>query len=181
METNKMNAIHAFDLKAYQPDTSSIAKKPKVTEEEYWDKYYDYSDVNYEWNNGELEEKGVSDLRTMSMADWFYELLGYYLKTHPIATKTFLEMGFNLALPQKNEVRRPDLGVVKNDNPIPLESSDKSYKGIYDLCVEAISHSTDEDIERDTFDKWQKYAQGGLKEYYILDGYNSLHRLLSSQ
>jgi len=111
----------------------------------------------------------------------FLKLLEYYLETHPIAQSTVLEVGFRLMLSQKNEVRRPDLGVVKNDNPIPLEPSDKSYQGIYDLCVEAISHSTDEDIERDTLDKWQKYAQGGLKEYYILDGYNSLHRLLSSQ
>jgi Uma2 family endonuclease len=165
-------AIHALDFKAYQPETTYIPKKHKITEEEYWEKYYDDPEVTYEWNNGELEEKGVSDMVTVSMADWFYELLGYYLKTHPIATKTFLEIGFHLALPQKNEVRRPDFGLVLNSNPIPLQPSDKSYQGTFDLCVEAISNSKVIDIKRDTIDKRFEYAQGGVKEYYILDGYN---------
>jgi hypothetical protein len=164
--------LKAFELKAYQPETTYLLKKHKVTEAEYWEKYYDDPDITYEWNDGELEEKGVSDMVTVSMADWFYELLGYYLKTHPIATKTFLEMGFHLALSQKNEIRRPDFGLVLNSNPIPLEPSDKSYKGTYDLCVEAISNSKISDIKRDTEDKWLEYAQGGVKEYYILDGHN---------
>jgi len=165
-------AIHAFDLKAYQTDMEYIPQKPNVTEAEYWEKYYDDSEVTYEWNNGELEEKGVSDLVTMLMADWFYELLGYYLKTHPIATKTFLEMGFNLTLPQKNEVRRPDFGIVLNQNPIPFRPLDRSYQGTFDLCVEAISNSKITDIKRDTEDKWLEYAKGGVKEYYILDGHH---------
>ena len=167
-----MNPIHAFDLKAYQPDTSYPAKKQKVTESEYWANYYDYPEVTYEWNDGELEEKGVSDVITIVMYKWFLELLEHYLRTHPIAQSTVLEMGFSLALPQKKEVRRPDLGVVKNDNPIPLEATDKSYHGTYDLCVEALSDSKTKDIKRDTEDKWLKYAQGGVKEYYILDGHN---------
>jgi hypothetical protein len=173
METNKMNvAIHALDLKDYQSDTGYIIKKHKITKDEYWEKYYDNPEVTYEWNNGELEEKGVSDTVTMSMADWFYELLGYYLKTHPIATKTFLEMGFNLTLSQKDQVRRPDFGIVLNTNPIPLKPLDKSYQGTFDLCIEALSNSKVTDIKRDTEDKWLEYAQGGVKEYYILDGHN---------
>jgi len=165
-----MTASPAFDLKANQPDIGTIPKKQRVTEEEYWAKYYHYPEITYEWNEGELEEKGVSDVITVVMYKWFLELLEHYLRTHPIAQSMVLEMGFSLALPQKKEVRRPDLGVVKNDNPIPLESTDKSYQGTYDLCVEALSDSKPQDIKRDTLDKWQKYAQGGVKEYYILDG-----------
>ena len=32
-----------------------------VSEEEYWLNYYLESDVHYEWNNGRLEEKPVSN------------------------------------------------------------------------------------------------------------------------
>jgi hypothetical protein len=31
-----------------------------VTEPEYWEKYYNNSEINYEWNNGRLEDKTVS-------------------------------------------------------------------------------------------------------------------------
>jgi len=71
-----MNAVYALDLKAYQPDTTYVPKKHKVTEAEYWDKYYDYPDVTYEWNNGELEEKGVSDFVTISMAGHWGRSMG---------------------------------------------------------------------------------------------------------
>jgi len=165
-----MNAVYALDLKAYQPDTTYVPRKPKITKAEYWEKYYDYPDVTYEWNNGELEEKGVSDFVTISMADWFNKLLGYFLETHPLAKKTFLKFGFSLTLDQKKKIRRPDFGIVLNTNPIPLLPSDKSYQGIFDLCIEVLSDSKPEDIKRDTEDKWIKYAKGGVKEYYILDG-----------
>ncbi|EDN68521.1 conserved hypothetical protein [Beggiatoa sp. PS] len=126
-----------------------------------------------------MEEKGVSDVVTVFMYQWFWELLKHYLRTHPIAQSMVLEMGFRL----KNEVRRPDLGVVKNDNPIPLKPTDKSYKGIYDLCIEAISDSKPKDIKRDTIDKKAEYANSGVKEYYILDGhdrYMAFYRLNQS-
>jgi len=175
-----MNAVYALDLKAYQQDTTYVPKKPKVTEAEYWDKYYNYPDVNYEWNDGELEEKGVSNFITMSMADCFNKLLGYFLETHPLAKKTFLKFGFSLTLDQKKKIRRPDFGIVLNTNPIPLMPLDKSYQGIFDLCIEAISDSKPEDIKRLTSDKRIEYAKCGVKEYYILDGqdrYTAFYRL----
>jgi hypothetical protein len=146
--------------------------KRYVSEAEYWEKYYHSSDIIYEWNNGYLEEKPVSDFLTILMSDWFSELLGYFLKTHPIAHKTFLEMGFNLVLPNTTEARRPDLGVVLHSNPVPLLPTDKSYHGIFDMCIEALSDSSKADIERDTVDKKNDYAAAGVKEYYILDGHN---------
>ncbi len=32
-----------------------------VSENEYWEKYYEHPDFNYEWNNGALEEKPMAD------------------------------------------------------------------------------------------------------------------------
>jgi Uma2 family endonuclease len=106
------------------------------------------------------------------MSEWLSELLNHYLRVHPVAKKTWLEMGFNLALSSTSEIRRPDLAVVLNTNPVPLLLEDNSYSGIYDICIEAISDSTPEDIERDSTVKKIEYAQAGVKEYYILDGRN---------
>jgi len=154
-----------------------------VTEAEYWEKYYDYPDVTYEWNNGYLEEKAVSDFATYLTYEWFWELLKHYLRTKPIAKTVGLETGFKLKLPHKTFVRRPDSGIVLNTNKIPLLPKDRSYKGTFDLCIEAVSDSTKADIERDTEDKFEEYAQAGVKEYYILDGhdrYSGFYRLGTS-
>jgi hypothetical protein len=74
-----------------------------------------------------------------------------------------------LALPHKTTIRKPDLGVVLNSNPIPLGDKDRSYHGIFDLCIESLSDSSKNDVERDTVVKKQEYAAGGVSEYYILD------------
>ena len=177
-----MNASPVLNIKTYQPKPTYLPKRPKITETEYWDKYYDYPEKTYEWNNGELEEKGVSDFLTILLSEWFSELLSYYLKTHPIAKKTFLEMGFRLGI-QTTNIRRPDFGLVLNTNPIPLNPTDKSYQGTYDLCIEAISDSSNQDIKRDTIEKKHEYAKIGVKEYYILDGhdrYTAFYRLSKS-
>jgi len=147
-------------------------KRRRVTETEYWEKYYHAPDVTYEWNNGYLEEKAVSKLITYSMYKWFFKLIEHYLTTHPMAETTGLEMGFRLTLAGSTEIRRPDLGVVLNSNSVPILPDDSSYKGTYDICIEAISESSVKDIERDTIDKKSEYAEGGVKEYYILDGYD---------
>ncbi|EDN69964.1 conserved hypothetical protein [Beggiatoa sp. PS] len=174
----------AFELKSYHKEISSFPPtKLKITQAEYWDEYYNAPDVTYEWNNGELEEKGVSDVVTVLTYKWFWELLEHYLRIHPIAESVLLFMGFNLTLPQKTAIYRPDLGVVLNSNPVPLKPEDRNYKGTYDLCVEAISDSKPKDIKRDTIDKKADYAKGGVKEYYILDGhdrYTEFYRLNQS-
>ncbi|KHD07802.1 hypothetical protein PN36_27985 [Candidatus Thiomargarita nelsonii] len=150
---------------------SNLKTQSKISETEYWEKYYNISDKVYEWNNGFLEEKAVSDVLTILIYKWFFGLLEQYLKTNPIAQSVVLEMGFRLS--GKNEVRRPDLGVVLNSNPIPLFPTDRSYHGTYDMCIEVLSDSTIEIMERDTVIKKDEYAKAGVKEYYILDAQQS--------
>ena len=139
-----------------------------VSEEEYWCEYYLDSDVHYEWNHGRLEEKPVSDYETITVYQWFMTLLSHFLRVHPIAKLEALEMGFRLALPTGTVIRKPDLGVVRHDNPQPLLPLDCSYHGIFDLCVEALSDQEQRGIERDTVVKKAEYAAGGVPEYYIL-------------
>ena len=140
-----------------------------VSEETYWEVYYDHPEANYEWNNGYLEEKPVSSNTTYLMYKWLLMLLHCYMEAHPLAKMAGLEMGFRLRLPnRKVKIRKPHLGVVLNSNPVPLLPDDPRYDGIFDLCVEALSTTTRQAIERDTIHKKQDYAQGGVGEYYIL-------------
>jgi Uma2 family endonuclease len=140
----------------------------RVSEAEYWRDYYDESDIHYEWNNGILEEKPVSDFETLAVYWWFMALLGHYLRVHPIGRIVCLEMGFRLPLPTGTVIRKPDLAVLRHDNPVTPRPLDASYRGVFDLCVEALSDQKRRGIERDTLVKKADYAAGGVPEYYIL-------------
>ena len=151
-----------------------------VTEEEYWARWYanPYSDkdVKYEWNNGRLEAKPLSTFAQQALYDWFLNILRHYVQSHPIARLIYLEIGFSLTIEdleeangKKKVVRKPDIGVILNDNPVGWEEDDRSYKGVCDLCVESLSDSTKREAYRDTVEKRLEYAQGGVGEYYILD------------
>ncbi|MCP4700889.1 MAG: Uma2 family endonuclease [Gammaproteobacteria bacterium] len=167
-----MTALQVSDRSTVQEETAySPEKQLRVTEAEYWQKYYNHPDVVYEWHNGYVEERPVSDYVTVSMYNFFYELLTHYLNTRPIAKSVLLAMGFRLTFAKETAIRRPDLAVVLNDNPMPILPADKSYNGTYDVCIEAVANSPKEDTERDTVSKKREYAKGGVREYYILDGY----------
>ena len=151
-----------------------------VTEEEYWARWYanPYSDrdVKYEWNNGRLEAKPLSTFAQQALYDWFLNILRHYVQSHPIARLIYLEIGFSLTIEdveeangKKEVVRKPDIGIILNDNSVGWEEDDRSYKGVYDLCVESLSDSTKREAYRDTVEKRIEYAQGGVREYYILD------------
>lgn len=139
-----------------------------VSEDTYWREYYFESDIHYEWNNGRLEEKPVSDYATILVYQWLTALLRQFLKARPIAKLIALEMGFRLPLPSGVVIRKPDSAVVRDDNPQPLLPHDASYHGVYDLCIEALSDRKRRDIERDAVTKKREYAVGGVPEYYIL-------------
>jgi Uma2 family endonuclease len=140
-----------------------------VSEAIYWDQYYENSDLAYEWNNGRLEEKPMPDYAQYRLYLWFLGLVKDYLYVTESGRMIALELGFRLALARKVAIRKPDLAVVLNTNPIALKDKDRSYKGIFDLCIESISDSTRGEVERDTVVKWQEYAAAGVQEYFVLD------------
>ncbi|MBK1630609.1 hypothetical protein CKO31_07590 [Thiohalocapsa halophila] len=139
-----------------------------VSEHDYWCRYYSESDIRYEWNDGRLEEKPVSNYGTLLALAWLAELLRWFLRSEPVAQESVPDMGFRLALPDKTVIRRPDLALVRRDNPQPLLPLDASYHGVYDLCIEALSDLSQADIARDTETKKAEYAAGGVREYYIV-------------
>ncbi len=150
------------------PDIRSEDGRP-VSEAEYWSRYYEDPDFSYEWNSGVLEERPVSDYQNVVMYGWFVKLLEAYLEQRPVAKKVFTDFGFRLAVPGSILIRKPDIGVVLDSNPDGLEKKDRTFSGIFDLCVELISDQTPKDIKRDTVDKKREYGAAGVREYYILD------------
>jgi Uma2 family endonuclease len=156
------------EMRLDSPHPVTRTKPKQVTETEYWKNYYDNPEIIYEWNNGILEEKGVSDLDTTAMYGWLFELVGHYLNTHPVGRRIFLETGFRMPLPHKTVIRRPDLGVILDKNAVPYQPTDNSYRGICHLCVEAISDSKKKYITQDTEVKFEEYQTAGVQEYFIL-------------
>jgi Uma2 family endonuclease len=52
---------------------------------------------------------------------------------------------------------------------VPLGDDDRSYRGVFDLCIESLSDSCQTEIDRDMIIKRDEYAGAGVQEYYILD------------
>jgi len=141
-----------------------------VSEEEYWEKYYNHpGEYLYEWNNGYLEVIPMSDVKGSSTHRWFCGILDCYLTTNPVGTVVSHEIGFRIALPRKIGARIPDISVVLNSNPDAIHDDDRRYSGTFDLCVESLSHSAKKEIIRDTVTKKGEYEGMGVGEYYILD------------
>ncbi|MFZ4657688.1 MAG: Uma2 family endonuclease [Caldilineaceae bacterium] len=170
------NGVYANGAARTQPMRSPIdATLPKsqaglvVSEEAYWRVYYNHPDFNYEWNNGILEEKPLAKVRGSQQYQWFLLLLNAYRCENPRLHLVNLEIGFRMALEEKTTIRKPDLFVVLDDNPTPIDDDDRTYKGICDVCVESLSDSDQGEIDRDVITKRDEYAEAGVREYYILD------------
>lgn len=151
-----------------------------VSKEEYWATYYDHADASYEWNDGYLEAKPLPNQIQFTLYRWFLILLDQYLAVHQNAKMIGLETGFSLTVPDpkkpnrlKETVRKPDIAVVHNDNPIVLGDTERSYSGTCDLCIEALSDSTKHEVDRDIKVKKVEYEFVGVQEYYILDPSNT--------
>ena len=148
----------------HQPDAGLL-----VSEEEYWEKYYEDPDFRYEWNNGILEVKSVGDFASYVQSEFFYMLMKESVKTSKMATLVGLDIGFKLVLPEKTSIRKPDLAVILKSNPVQIEPEHCTYKGCFDMCIEFLSDTDKKGLENDTVVKKLEYSQAGVKEYFILD------------
>ncbi len=178
------------------PDNGSAAQRPgrtlsasdrapdegrRVSKEEYFAKWYENPypdiDVSYEWNNGILEAKPLPNQPQLDLYNWFLILLHCNVVTFLHASLLNLETGFELTMPDpdapsgtREAVRKPDVGVILNSNPTPWGRIDqRHFEGVCDLVVEAVSDSTIAEVLRDTEEKKEDYALGGVMEYFILD------------
>ena len=186
LQTDQSQSNRATDSKNVAPgDTPDSSWAPdhgrRVTLEEYWEKWYENPyqdlDVSYEWNNGILEAKPLPNAPQIGLYNWFLALLLCNVQTYSHASLINLETGFMLKIDDESDpkgeriqVRKPDIGVILNTNPVPWGALDlRHFDGVCDMVVEAVSDSTTAEVLRDTVEKRQDYALGGVKEYYILD------------
>ena len=167
--------------KPYRPGDPAPDEGRRVTKEEYLERWYENPypdiDVSYEWNNGILEAKPLPNRPQLDLYNWFLSLLQRNIETFKHAALLNLETGFELKMPDPNEpsgqreaVRKPDVGVILDTNPTYWGRLDqRHFEGVCDLVVEAVSDSTAAEVLRDTAEKKEDYALGGVREYFILD------------
>lgn len=172
----RRNGVSYRSLKAsYQPRRDAPDHGRYVSKEEYWAKWYE-AEPSYEWNNGYLEAKPMPNLQQLRLYHWFLALLHQYTQTYGNADLMFLETGFSMVVPNpekpntlKEVTRKPDLAAIRHDNAVRWQEHERSYHGICDLCVEALSDSDQGEIDRDIKIKKSEYEFAGVQEYYILD------------
>jgi len=138
----------------------------QVSEEVYWDQYY--TDTPYEWNNGILEVKPLSDYRSNLLQIFFEDLIHEYHDLGINFQQIKCEIGFRMMLKKGKKIRKPDIGFVGPES-LQMDEVDCSYQGIFDLCVEFLSDSKPSEVKRDTKEKYLEYEEAGVKEYFILD------------
>jgi len=163
--------LHKLDINIDKPFVykNRQSKNGKhVSEKTYWEVYYEDPDFKYEFNNGILEEKEMPTSLIDLISQWLEALLYYYLKHNNIARTVRNELGFKLILNNQTSIRKPDYALILNSNPDQLKDEDRSYKGIYDMCLEYLSETKNKYIKRDTVDKKKEYSAGKVKEYYII-------------
>ena len=137
-----------------------------VPEEVYWELYYE--DTLYEWNNGILEVKPVSDYDGSLLERWINQLLNEYMSIEKNVQAITSEIGFRMSISSGIKIRKPDLALI-GENSLKINGPDCTYKGTFDLCIEFLSDSNKSEILRDTVQKKKEYEQAGVKEYFILD------------
>ena len=165
----------------FRPSKFAPDNGRRVSKEEYFAKWYENPypdiDVSYEWNNGILEAKPLPNRPQLDLYNWFLILLHCNTVTFRHASLLNLETGFELTMAdpsapsgKREAVRKPDVGVILNSNPTPWGRIDqRHFEGVCDLVVEAVSDSTMAEVLRDTEEKKEDYALGGVREYFILD------------
>ena len=167
----KMGPIIRFPIKIIDPepiisDHDFSLEGKYVSEETYWEEYY--TDTPYEWNNGRLEVKPLSDYSAHLLSKFINALLLEYERSGFHFQSISSEIGFTMYLKKGKKVRKPDVGII-GPNSLKMKGKDRSYKGTFDLCIEYLSDSRPSEVKRDTEIKFKEYEEAGVTEFFILD------------
>ncbi|MEM7532689.1 MAG: Uma2 family endonuclease [Chloroflexota bacterium] len=141
-----------------------------IPEALFWAKYYEHVDFSYEWANGVLQERPpMAKVIQARQQQWLVSLVLAYLTYNPIAEVINLEVGFRFPTATGHATRKPDMGIILHTNPNAVHPDDRTVHGVCDLCIESLSDSDWNQIDRDINDKRLEYEYAGVQEYYILD------------
>jgi Uma2 family endonuclease len=132
----------------------------RVTREEYLDLEED--GFRYDMIDGVLQMSPSPDFEHAKRANRFNFQILQYLESNPIAEVVF---ECDVLLPDGEDVLRPDISVVLNENTNKIKMH---IHGAPDIVAEVISPSTK---NRDLGIKATRYLNSGIKEYWILDPY----------
>ncbi|KPA10867.1 protein containing DUF820 [Candidatus Magnetomorum sp. HK-1] len=168
----KQNDFFELDHSNFEPELEESIQSEDgkfVSEEEYWETYYEHPDFKYEWKNGILEEREMPEVGDYKLKTFLETLISEYLKFNPIGLFSVSEIGFKMNFEDGSSIRIPDFALILNSNSNHPESTDKSYTGIFDLCVEYLSDSKKKYVDKDTKIKKKEYGEAGVREYFIID------------
>jgi len=98
----KPRKSHLRLIKPSQNQITPPYDKMKVSEEIYWEHYYEYPDGHFEWKNGFLEEIPVGDFKNIRLAAWLDFVIKCFLHTNPIAKIIQLEFAFRMIFINRN-------------------------------------------------------------------------------
>lgn len=114
-----------------------------------------------EWVDGEVITLSVTD-RHQDMAEFLAALLRFVAEAHDLGVVRTAP--FAMKLVTRPSGREPDVVFVANENRKRITT--QFLEGPADIVIEIISP---ESRTRDRRDKFFEYAQGGVKEYWLLD------------
>ena len=100
--------------------------------------------------------------------DWFISLIKEYLSANNNKHIILSDVGFKLNLPNKTVIRRPDHAILLGRKSLRCDIHAASYDGIYDICIETLSRSKKEYIDRDTKVKKMNAVKAKLKSTILL-------------
>ncbi len=122
-----------------------------------------YAELGCEWVEGVVYKVTPIGLYHEEIRDYLRLLLQIFFSFKPIGR--VLGEPFVMRLPAfSNRRREPDLMVILNTNPHPLENT--YMNGPADICIEIVSPGS---VSTDHGDKFVEYEKGGVTEYWILD------------
>lgn len=118
-------------------------------------------DIRAEFVDGEVIIMSPESVVSETVRGFLYKVLSWFVETHELG----VVFGPNLQIRPRAGLRRmPDLMFISNERRHLLHAA--HFEGAPDLAMEIVS---DDSVERDWRTKYHEYAQGGVREYWVID------------
>lgn len=149
-------------MTTYRQD-DTLTPATDVSEEDYMQHY---APAHYEWRAGEVFPMSPVHDRHDALSRYLATLIDAYLEARPLGE--LRQDPFVMRLPNIPSRRQPDLQVIRQDNPHVLTPT--FMDGPADICVEIVSPGS---VVMDRGTKYDEYARGGVREYWLIDPTNN--------
>jgi Uma2 family endonuclease len=141
-----------------RPDEATAPRPRRMTYEEFLRSDHVWA----EWVDGEVLELSPASLRHQLLSGFLSSLLRHFVEARRLGV--VLSAPFQMKTAPALPGREPDLIFVSEEHRDRLQEN--HLAGPADLVVEVISPDS---VTRDRVDKFREYAQGGVREYWLID------------